>query len=588
MWSGSPREIARLPLSLLTRLRLILLGHEDLAGIVFWAALVGIGGALCSVLFRECARLLETMFTGQPVGLVQAASELAWWHRALVPLVGGMLAGLVLHLTGRVLTIPRAVDYMEAILVGDGRIGLRSTLSNSASSLLSIASGGSIGREGPMVQMAAMVGSRLGIIARAPVPRLRLMVACGGAAGIAAAYNAPISGALFVSEIVLGSTAMESFGPLVVASVTSSATIHKFLGYGPVFDVPRVHFGSNWELIFFIILGVLLGHLAPPFLALLDFAKSRFVRLGLKPHWQLGLGGLIVGVVSIFWPQVWGNGYSVVGDILNGQLVGLLLLAVLVAKVLATSATVGSGAVGGVFTPTLFIGCAVGALVGSVLHRFLPTFTSDPAAYALIGMGGFLAATTHAPLTSILMLFEMTADYQIVLPLMLACVTGHYTAKVYRRGESIYHASLNRDSSTADADDWRVRTVEALVKPAAATVLPSLTLREMFAQLPSKPLERVYVVNAAGELSAWLDPRKVLDEVQNQRLDSAVTVETVASSVPVALAPDMALGTALDGFLRANVTVLPVTLGQWRNTLIGEVSRRDVLLAVQDRLTYPK
>ena len=490
------REIARLPLSLLTRLRLILVGHEDLAGIVFWAALVGIGGALLSVLFRECARLLETMFTGRAGGLVHAASELIWWHRALVPLVGGVLAGVVLHLAGRVLTIPRAVDYMEVILVGDGRIGVRSTLVNSASSLLSIASGGSIGREGPMVQLAAMVGSRLGILARAPVPRLRLMVACGGAAGIAAAYNAPISGALFVSEIVLGSTAMESFGPLVVASVTASATIHKFLGYGPVFDVPHVRFGPNGELIFFVILGVLLGHLAPPFLALLDYAKSRFVRLGLKPYWQLGLGGLIVGIVSIFWPQVWGKGYSVVGNILNGELVGLLLLAVLGAKVVATSATVGSGAVGGVFTPTLFIGCAVGALVGGVLHRLMPTFTSDPAAYALIGMGGFLAATTHAPLTSILMLFEMTADYQIVLPLMLACVAGHYTAKVYRRGESIYHAAQKTGLSAQDTDDWRLKTVEALVKPAAAAVPPTLTaardVRAAAQQATGKGLRRQF------------------------------------------------------------------------------------------------
>src|SRR5215469_9126536 len=471
MWSGSPREIARLPLSLLTRLRLILLGHEDLAGIVFWAALVGIGGALCSVLFRECARLLETMFTGQPVGLVQAASELAWWHRALVPLVGGVLAGLVLHLAGRVLTIPRAVDYMEAILVGDGRLGVRSTLVNSASSLLTIASGGSIGREGPMVQLAAMVGSRLGVIARAPVPRLRLMVACGGAAGIAAAYNAPISGALFVSEIVLGSTAMESFGPLVVSSVVSNATIHRFLGYGPVFLVPPVVWSSsNIELIFYLMLGVLLGHLAPPFLALLDFAKSQFVRLKLPLYWQLGLGGVIVGAMSIFVPQVWGNGYSVVSHILQGQVFGLWLLAILLAKVVATSATVGSGGVGGVLTPSLFIGAAVGALVGGVLHSLMPHTVSVASAYALIGMGGFLAATTQAPLTSILMIFEMTLDYNVVLPLMLACVTAHYTAKVYRKGQSVYHASLSRAIVAEHGDDWRLRTVEQLVKPPAAVV----------------------------------------------------------------------------------------------------------------------
>ncbi|MGH8140175.1 MAG: ClcB-like voltage-gated chloride channel protein [Steroidobacteraceae bacterium] len=580
-------ELARLPLSLLTRLRLILFGHEDLAGIVFWAALVGFCGALASVVFREGIHLLELVFTGQTISLVHAASDLVWWHRALVPLVGGVLAGLVLHLTGRALTSARAVDYMEAVLVGDGRISSRVTLSNSLSSLLSIGSGGSIGREGPMVQLAAMLGSKLGLLARAPIPRLRLMVACGGAAGIAAAYNAPISGALFVSEIVLGSMAMESFGPLVVASVISSVTIHKFLGYGPVFDVPHVQFVSNWELVFFVILGVLLGHLAPPFLALLDFAKSRFVRLHLPLYWQLGLGGLIVGLVSIYVPQVWGNGYSVVGNIMRGDIVGLWLLAVLAAKVLATSATVGSGAVGGVFTPTLFIGCAVGALVGGVLHSLLPTVTSVPAAYALIGMGGFLAATTHAPLTSILMLFELTGDYDIVLPLMLACVAAHFAAKVYRRGESVYHASLTRAMAMEGSDDWRLRTVETLVEPATAVASPMTTLQEMFAQLPKRPLERVYVTDN-GEIVAWLNPRELFEQMGKGQIEPGSPVSAVARPVAFTLTPEMSLCEALDGFLREQATVLPVTPGQWRNTLLGEVARHDVLLAIQDRLTYPK
>jgi CIC family chloride channel protein len=380
---------------------------------------------------------------------------------------------------------------------------------------------------------------------------------------------------------------MESFGPLVVASVTASATIHQLLGYGPVFTVPHVEFASNWELGFYIVLGVLLGHLAPPFLALLDFAKSRFARLNLKPHWQLGLGGVIVGGISIFVPQVWGNGYSVVGAILSGELVGLWLLAVLAAKVLATSATVGSGAVGGVFTPTLFIGCAIGATFGWALHTALPTYTSVPAAYALIGMGGFLAATTHAPLTSILMLFEMTLDYQIMLPLMLTCVTSHYAAKVYRRGESIYHGSLHKSSATKNVDDWRLRTVEALVKPAAAVVPHDTTVEQLFSQLPTKALERVYVTRD-DELVAWLDPREVLDQLKTQALSATTLVSDVARPVTFTLAPEMPLCTALDGFLREQTTVLPVTPGQWRNHLIGEVSRRDVLLAIQDRLTYPK
>jgi len=582
------RDLPQLSLSLITRLRLLLFGHEDLAGIIFWAALTGFLGALASVAFREGSRLLERLFTGQNTpGLVDAAIELVWWHRMVIPVAGGVLAGLILHWAGRVLTVPRAVDYMEAVLVGDGRIGFRTTVLSSLSSLCSISSGGSIGREGPMVQLAAMIGSKIGALARASIPRQRLMVACGAAAGIAAAYNAPISGALFVSEIVLGNTAMESFGPLVVASVISSATIHRLWEYGPLFVVPHVHFASNIELVFFILLGVLLGHLAPPFLNFVDFVKSRFVRLHWPPYWQLGLGGVVVGAISIFVPQVWGNGYSVVGDILQDKLFGGWLLTVLAAKVLATAATVGSGAVGGIFTPTLFIGCAIGAAVGEITHVAFPTITSVPAAYALIGMGGFLAATTHAPLTSILMIFEMTGDYDIVLPLMLACVSAHYTAKVYRHGESVYHASLARAAAAAAPDDWRLRTVEPLVKPPAAMIPRTTTVREMLEQLPTRPLERVYVVDG-DQLIAWLDPRRVLEQVHQGTIDGETAVEHVAHPVSFALSPEMALGTALDGFLREQATVLPVTLGTWRNSLVGEVSRRDVLLAIQDRLTFPK
>jgi chloride channel protein, CIC family len=581
------REIARVPLSLITRLRLVLFGHEDLAGIIFWAALVGVCGALASVAFREGIRLLELLFTGQDMGLVNGASQLLWSHRALVPMIGGALSGWVLYVLGSRFVSLKVADYMEATLVGDGRISLRGTLLKSASSLLTIASGGSIGREGSMVQLSAMIASRLGLLARAPVPRMRLLVACGGAAGIAAAYNAPISGALFVSEIVLGSLAMDTFGPLVVASVIADATIHRFLGFGPVFNVPHVQFASNWELGFYIVLGVLLGHLAPPFLALLDFMKGRFVSLGLPLYWQLALGGLVVGIISIFVPQVWGNGYSVIGNILAGDLVGLWLLAILAAKVLATSATVGSGAVGGVLTPTLFIGCAVGALVGGVLHHLMPTIVSVPAAYALIGMGGFLSATTLAPLTSIFMIFEMTGDYEIVLPGMLACVAAHYTAKVYRNGRSVYHASLHRALEAEGGDDWRLRTVETLVKPAAAVVPDTMTLAEVFDRLPKRPLERVFVMQG-DELVAWLNPREVLEKVHQSKLEGGMPVSSVARPVESALSPDMSLTTALEAFLREQATVLPVTPSKWRNTLLGEVARSDVMLAIQDRLTYPK
>ena len=286
-------------------------------------------------------------------------------------------------------------------------------------------------------------------------------------------------------------------------------------------------------------------------------------------------------------PQVWGNGYSVVSHILQGQVFGVWLLVVLLAKVLATSATVGSGGVGGVLTPSLFMGAAIGGLVGGVFHGLMPHIASVPAAYALIGMGGFLAATTQAPLTSIMMIFEMTLDYNIVLPLMLACVTAHYTAKVYRKGQSVYHATLSRALVAEHGDDWRLRTVETLVKAPAAVVSGTTSLADIYDQLPKRPLQRVYVTNG-DDLIAWFDPRRVLERLQKGEIDWGLPAESVSLPVNFALSPDMPLCEALDGFLREQATALPVTPGQWRHTLLGEVSRSDVLLAIQDRLTYPK
>ena len=587
------RQSARAPLSLLTRLRVILFGHEDLASVVFWAALVGIAGALASVAFRLGIRLCVRLFSGywpyseHGSGLVAVALRLPWWHRLLMPAVGGVLAGAVLLFVSRRLVSSKAVDYIEAVRVGDGRIGFSGSILKSLGSMLTISSGGSIGREGSMVQLAAMLGSRIGLLARAPVPRLRLMVACGVAAGIAAAYNAPISGALFASEIVLGSMSMESFGPLVIASVISNATMHRVVHFGKVFDVPHVAAVTNWELILFVLLGVMLGHLAPPFLALLDFAKAKFIRLKLPLYGQLALGGVAVGIISVFIPQVWGNGYSVVSHILLGQVFGWGLLAILLAKVLATTSTVGSGGVGGVLTPSLFIGAAVGTLFGGVLQGMMPHIVTQPVAYGVIGMGGFLAATTQAPLTSILMIFEMTLDYNVVLPLMLTCVTAHYTAKVYRHGKSVYQATLDHAMAAEDGDDWRLHTVQALVKPAAVVVPRETPLSGVFGQLSRRTVRRVYVTEG-GELIAWFRPREVLLRLRKGEVGWDVPVGDIAQPVNETLSPDMSLTEALDGFLRENVRTLPVTPGQWRHMMLGEVSRDDVLIAIRDRLTITK
>ncbi|WP_295389244.1 ClcB-like voltage-gated chloride channel protein [uncultured Thiodictyon sp.] len=406
------------------------------------AALAGILGALVTVVFREGIHGMEWLIGGHSGGLIEMSIGLPWWGRLLLPAAGGLIAGLILQEIGQRLRGLRTTDYMEAIALGDGRIGVRQSLVKAASSLCTVASGGSIGREGAMVQLAAMVASTLGRLSHFNQDSMRLLVAAGAAAGLASAYNAPIAATIFVAEIVLGSIAIDHIGPLIIAAVIANVTVHDLLGYAPVYAIPDFQIVSDWELGLYLLLGLAAGHMAPVFLNLLERSHQGFARLPVPLAARLGLGGLIVGAISVYEPQVWGNGYGVVNSVLLAPWGWQALLTVLVLKMLATAATHGSGAVGGAFTPTLFVGALLGALFGTLVQMLLPDGTAPPNAYAVVGMGAMLAGTTHAPLMSILMVFEMTMDYQIVLPLMLAVTVAHYSARRYRGVRPMYAESL--------------------------------------------------------------------------------------------------------------------------------------------------
>lgn len=431
--------LERLPARAALRLAL---GPMGLHLLLVLAALAGILGAGVTVLFREAIHGLEWLLDGNSGSLVAIAESLPAWQRLLLPGVGGLIAGLILQEIGSRLRGPKTTDYIAAVAAGDGWISVRHSLVKAASSLFTVASGGSIGREGAMVQISAMVASSLGRLGRFPPDRLRLLVAAGAAAGLASAYNAPLAATMFVAEIVLGSIALEHIGPLVVAAVVAGVTVHDILGYAPVYQIPQFRLVSDWELSLYLVLGLVAGHVAPFFLRLLERAHHDFAKLPLPLAGRLALGGLIVGAISAYEPQIWGNGYSVVNTVLQDSWPWQALLTVLILKMVATAATHGSGAIGGAFTPTLFVGALLGALFGTLVQALLPAGTASPNAYAVVGMGAMLAGTTHAPFMSILMIFEMTMDYEIVLPLMLAVVTAHYTAQRYTGVSPMYAESL--------------------------------------------------------------------------------------------------------------------------------------------------
>ncbi|MEJ0002946.1 MAG: ClcB-like voltage-gated chloride channel protein [Pararobbsia sp.] len=543
---------------------------------LLWACVAGFGGALATMAFREGINFVQWLLVGDSGSLVEIAGRLPWQARLVLPAAGGVVAGLFLVLARRFTDGDAESDYMEAITIGEGRIPVRQSLMRSLSSLCTIASGGSIGREGSMVHLAALSASVIGRIRRVDPPRLRLLVACGAAAGITSAYNAPIAGAFFVTEIVLGSIAMESFGPIVVASVVANITMRSLPGYHPAYEMPAFPAIFGAESLLFVLLGILAGVLAPAFLRLLDATKQ----LLHKTHWplpvRLGLGGLGVGALSIHEPQVWGNGYSVVNSILHSPWTWTALASVLLFKVAATALTAGSGAVGGVFTPTLFVGATIGALFGLGVQAFWPHGTSAPFAYAMVGMGAFLAAATSAPLMAILMIFEMTLSYQVVLPLMLACVVAYFIARSQSE-TSMYQVMITRNRTLQERVRLRATRMRELIRP-ADTVLPDTArFSEITRLFLEYPVKYIYVVDAQGCFRGVVALQDVTSALlRNQETDTIRAADLLRSKFDY-LTPDMSLGQGFQHFMMHQGERLPVIESETRPMLLGVVYKSSLL-----------
>ncbi len=553
---------------------------SDLQVTLAWAGLIGFGGALTSIGFRQVTAVLHRLLTGsnQP-GLVESFVALPAWARLTVPAVGGLLAGIVLHFGMRWSGGVTTSDYMEAVVLGDGKISTRRSLIKCLSAAFTVASGGSIGREGPLVQLSSLVASIAGRVRGWSTPRLRLLVGCGAAAGIASAYNAPIAGALFVAEIVLGSVAMELFGPLVFSSVVATLTTHGFLGADPIYAIPHFRMQSNWEVAPYLLLGLLAGVVAPWFLRLLDLSERLAGRVRAPVYLKMFVGGLIVGLLAVRFPEVCGNGYQGVNTILAGGLGWQIVAAVLLCKVLATAATFGSGAVGGVFTPTLFVGASLGYLFGVVAFHFPVGLTINPSAFALVGMGAFLAATTHAPIMAIIMIFELTLDYQIILPLMLACVVGYYTSVGFEK-RSIYSEALKRKG----AGDYRHQLAELhvrdLMKPDPLTVTPTSRFAEIGEKFVANRFNYLYVTEGDGRFVGAISLHDIKNYLNAPELAELVIAGDILREDIGRLRPSNSLNEALDRFTQHIGERLPVVTGDGSDRLVGSLAKTDVILAL--------
>jgi CIC family chloride channel protein len=554
-----------------------------------WAAVIGILGALVTECFRRATDLLHFLFTGSEATIITSFERLPPWQRFLVPVIGAVLAGLTLWIGNRLIASVRqksTTDYMEAVVVGNGVISLRASLVKTISALFSISTGASIGREGPLVQLSSLVASLVGRLRNCPIPQRRHLVACGAAAGIASAYNAPIAGAFFVAEIVLGTVVVESLGPLILASVTATFLSRAFHGESPLYQSPALALHTQWEIVPLCAIGIFTGLLAPLYLRVLRRTERLFSKLALPVPAKLALGGAVVGLLAMFYPEVCGNGKGLVTSLFHQNWDFYTILFLVIVKLIATSVTFGSGAVGGVFTPTLFIGSAIGVLYGQAVLYFAPQLHPDPTMYGLMGMGSFLAATTGAPLMAILMVFELTLSYVIVPFLMVACVLGYYCSSLFER-RFMYGESLERKGAAFFKSQLAEVDLADLIKRDPLTLPQNATFAQIAQTFAQHRFQHIYIVDGQRELLGAVSLHDVKALLDRTELETLVIADDIMDENFPSISPLHSMGDALKKFSETRSERLPVVDNPTLQRLIGSISKTDIILHLAGEQSQP-
>jgi len=557
---------------------------------IILAGAVGVIGGVTNLVYHLLSETVQWIVFGRMDDMSELAKGLEPWQRLLPPSLGMLFAGLVLYFGLRLIANPGLTNLLEVVVAGDGRLPLRASLVNAFSSICSINTGASIGREGAIIQLSSTLASKLGQLARWPPYRLRLLVACGAASGIGAAYNAPVAASVFAAQIVLGNFSMNLFAPVVFASVVASILSRSFFGIQQWYEVPKFDFTSLTQLPWFLLLGAFSGIFGAGFLKLLGWGEKVFGKLPLPIYARLALAGLIVGALGIFYPQVWGNGYSATNEILHMRVPAIeFIFGLFLAKLLATTVTVGSGTVGGVFTPTLFLGAALGSLFGGALHAANIDSTLPTGAFALVGMGSLLAATTHSPLLAMIMIFELSLNYSLMPPLMLACTISTLVARRFH-ADSIYTEPLRRKGLELHRESVHLgaaseRTVGDLMREPVPPVRDTTPFREIAQRFLMASNNFLPVVDAKNRLLGMIALQDLKEYLHaGTELDSVIAYD-IMRPLPVCLTPNQRLPDVLPILLSSEIRNVPVVDNLLQKRLIGAVARTEALSLLSEAIS---
>ena len=550
--------------------------------LILSSAVVGILAAAANILFRSSLQFVHAVVFERGSQLLGIAG--GGWHRMFLPL---------LPVAGALLLIPFSVffpgevngygfaRFLETVNIKGGFLKLRNIALKIIGPALTIGSGGSAGVEGPIAIIGGTVGSTVARFFKTSGNRTKLLIAAGSAAAIAATFNAPIAGVMFSTEIVLlGDYEIASFAAIVIASGIATVISRGYYGANPAFIVPQYDLVSIFELPLYLVLGLIIGFTSVFFIRTFYRLKDEFEALKMHPQLRPVLGAFLVGCLGIALPQIMGNGYEFIEKALHENMLFPVLVLLVFFKVVATSITLGSGGAGGVFAPALFIGAMTGGSFGYVVHTLFPRFTATPGAYATVGIGAFLAAATHAPLTGIFLLFEMTGNYKIIVPLMFSAIIGTLIAKrLYH--DSIDTADLTRKGIKLHAGKEqsvmsRVKVAEVMVHD-VVTVKPETPLHRLIELMIKRERFYIPVVDKAEALVGIVSIHDVRPVLLEERVTHIVNAGDIATENVIVLTPEDDLNTAMERFSIKDIEEIPVVKQGGSKTVIGMVRRKDVI-----------
>lgn len=546
------------------------------------AVLVGLGAGGGVWLFKTCINLVQRFFYEI---LPRYLGKTPPWSMIFIPALGGLgVAWLAQRFWARE-RLHGTASIIQAVALSGGRLPYRSAPFKALAAALSIGAGASVGPEDPSVQIGANFGSWVAQRLRLSEERTRTLVAGGAAGAIAAAFNAPIAGVFFALEIILGEMSGSALGMILISAVMASVLTQALSGSMPAFNVPAYAFNSVWELPLYLLLGVLAGPLAAAYGRLLYTMHDIFAAWKVSRAVKTVATGLVVGLVGLILPQLLGVGYETIGAILQSEPFPLwLVFALLIGKLILTPLSLAGGFVGGVFAPSLFIGAALGESFGMVMATWLPGLHINPSAFALVGMAAVLAGAVHAPLTAILLLFEMTHDYRIILPLMFAVAISLVISQRLQP-QSVYALGLAREGIYLERgraiDILATLTVQEVMQPNLQALTEDITLEEAAEILAHTRRHGMPVVNAHGDLVGML----TLEDIDRALEHGLTHVGQACTRDLITVTPQDSLAEAMRKMSARDLGRLPVVDATNPRRLVGILRRSDVIRAYQIALT---